>query len=105
MKKLGSATKALRPGREADRRRRTLGLKYTRGFLDALFGEEMHAARVQSLANGVVGVLSAAMLSVAATGAAYALVAGTKAKSGIKQIDRLLSNRGVIVESIQKEWV
>jgi hypothetical protein len=105
MKRLGSATKALRPGRKVEQRRRTLGVKYTKGFLDALFSEELHAARVQSLANGVVGVLSAAMLSVAAIGTAYALVAGTKAKSGIKQIDRLLSNTGVIVETIQREWV
>jgi hypothetical protein len=82
-----------------------MGVKYTKGFLDALFGEEVHAARVQSLTNGVVGVLSAAVLSIAAIGTAYAVVAGTKGKSGIKQIDRLLSNTGVIVETIQREWV
>ena len=81
-----------------------LGVKYTKGFLDALFGQEMHAARVESLANGVVGVLAAAVVSVAAIGKAYALVAGIKGKSGIKQIDRLLSNSGVVVEHIQKEW-
>ncbi len=45
-------------------------MKYTKGFLDALFGQEMHAARVQSLANGVVGVLMAAVVSVAAIGKA-----------------------------------
>lgn len=80
-------------------------MKYTKGFLDALFGQEMHAARVQSLANGVVGVLMAAVVSIAAIGQAYALLAGIKGKSGIKQIDRLLSNAGVDVEAIQKEWV
>jgi hypothetical protein len=105
MKRLRSATKALRPGRNQSRRRRALGVKYTKGFLDALFGQEMHAARVQSLANGVVGVLMAAVVSVAAIGKAYALLAGIKGKSGIKQIDRLLSNAGVEVETIQKEWV
>jgi hypothetical protein len=82
-----------------------LGVKYTRGFLDALFGQEMHAARVESLANGVVGVLMAAVLAIHAIGQAYALLAGIKAKSGIKQIDRLLSNAGVDVEAIQKQWV
>jgi hypothetical protein len=80
-------------------------VKYTKGFLDALFGQEMHAARVQSLANGVVGVLMAAVVSIAAIGQAYALLAGIKAKSGIKQIDRLLSNVGIDVEAIQKQWV
>jgi hypothetical protein len=80
-------------------------VKHTKAFLDALFGQEMHAARVQSLANGVVGVLTAAVLSIHAIGQAYALVAGIKAKSGIKQIDRLLSNPGVAVEEIQQQWV
>lgn len=82
-----------------------MGVKYTKGFLDALFGQEMHAARVESLANGVVGVLSAAVVSVAAIGQAYALVAGIKGKSGIKQIDRLLSNAGVVMDEVQREWV
>ena len=105
MKGLQQVTKALRPGREQGRRRKTLGVKYTRGFLDALFGQEMHAARVQSLTSGVVGVLMAAVLSIHAIGQAYALLAGIKGKSGIKQIDRLLSNGGVDVEAILKEWV
>ncbi len=105
MKTLRSATKALRPGRDQDRRRQTLGVKYTKGFLDALFGEDMHAARVKSLASGVVGVLTAAMVSIHAIGQAYAMLAGIKAKSGIKQIDRLLSNTGVDVDAIQKQWV
>jgi hypothetical protein len=65
----------------------------------------MHAARVESLANGVVGVLAAAVLSIHAIGQAYALLAGTKGKSGIKQIDRLLSNAGVDVGAIQRRWV
>jgi hypothetical protein len=105
MKRLRSATKALRPGRTQDRRRKALGVKYTRGFLDALFGQELHAARVQSLANGVLGVLMAAVVSVAAIGKAYALLSGIKGKSGIKQIDRLLSNGGIDMGAIQKEWV
>jgi DDE family transposase len=79
-------------------------VRHTREFLDALFGLDMHAARIESLANGVAGVLMAGVLSIHAIGQAYALLAGTKAKSGIKQIDRLLSNAGVDVEAIQKRW-
>src|ERR1700691_3585318 len=105
MKRLRSATKALRPSRERDGRRRTLDVKHTGVFLNALFGEEMHAARVASLANGVVGVLTAALVSIHAIGQAYAAVAGIKAKSGVKQIDRLLSNAGIDVTLIQQEWV
>ena len=80
-------------------------MKHTGVFLNALFGEEMHAARVASLTNGVVGVLTAAVVSIHAIGQAYAAVAGIKAKSGVKQIDRLLSNGGIDVSAIQKEWV
>ena len=105
MKKLQSATKALRSARKQDQGRGTLGVKHTGAFLNALFGRDMHAARVESLANGVVGVLTAAVVSIHAIGQAYAMVAGIKAKSGVKQIDRLLSNRGVNVAEIQREWV
>lgn len=80
-------------------------MKHTKEFLDALFGLDMHAARIESLANGVVGVLSAAVLSIHAIGHAYAVLGGTKAKSGIKQIDRLLSNPGIDVGVIQRRWV
>ena len=81
-----------------------MDVKHTGVFLNALFAEEMHAARVASLANGVVGVLTAALVSIHAIGQAYAAVAGIKAKSGVKQIDRLLSNAGIDVTLIQQEW-
>ena len=105
MKKLGSATKALRSPRKQDGGRGTLGVKHTGAFLNALFGQDMHAARVASLANGVAGVLTAAALSIHAIGQAYATLAKITAKSGVKQIDRLLSNKAVNVTRIQKEWV
>lgn len=105
MKRLRSATKALRPARQRSGRRKTLDVKQTRAFLDELFGEDMHAARVKSLANGVAGVLMAAVVSIHAIGQAYAALAGITAKSGVKQIDRLLSNTGVDVEQLQQEWV
>ncbi|MGH7434312.1 MAG: IS4 family transposase [Polyangiaceae bacterium] len=80
-------------------------MKHTRALLDALFGLDTHAARVESLGNGVAGVLSAGVLSIHAIGHAYALQAGTKTKSGIKQIDRLLSNPKVDVQALQRRWV
>ncbi len=105
MKTLRAATKALRPGRRQERRRKALGVKQTRGLVEALFGLDMHAARLTSLSNGVAGVLSAAVLSIHAIGQAYALLAGTQAKSGVKQIDRLLSNDGIDVAALQRRWV
>ncbi|WP_437570352.1 hypothetical protein [Sorangium sp. So ce542] len=63
-----------------------LGLEHTR---DRVFGADLHALRVLSLANGVAGVLNAAVLSIHAIGQAYANVAKITAKSGVKQVDRL----------------
>src|SRR5271154_6873915 len=105
MKTLRAATKALRPGRKQERRRKALGVKYTGGLIKALFEEDTHAARLASLSNGVAGVLSAGVLSIHAIGQAYARLAGIKAKSGVKQIDRLLSNDGVDLLALQKRWV
>lgn len=86
-------------------KRSTLNLQQTRNFVMGLVGEDLHAKRVQSLANGVVGVLYAAMLGIHAIGQAYAKVARIKAKSGTKQIDRLLSNRGVRLDVLFRAWV
>jgi hypothetical protein len=70
-----------------------------------LLGDDMHTLRVLSLANGVAGVLAAAVLSIHAIGQAYAQLAGVKPKNGVKQIDRLLSNQGIDLELVQRRWV
>ena len=81
------------------------GLEHTRVLLQDVFGEDMHLARVRSMANGVAGVLSATTASVAAIGRAYAGLAGIKTKSGIKQVDRLLSNEGVPLDEVMPLWI
>ena len=40
--------------------------------IDKIFGDDLHALRVLSIANGVVGVLHAAVLSIHAIGRGYA---------------------------------
>jgi hypothetical protein len=85
--------------------RKTLSIDHARSFVDRVFGADMHALRVLSLANGVIGVLHAAILSIHAIGQAYALTAKITAKSGVKQIDRLLSNRGISLDVVLKQWV
>jgi hypothetical protein len=59
---------------------------------------------VLSLANSVVGALDAAVLSVHAIGRGYAHAIGGNEKHGLKQTDRLLSNRGVDVWSLFSPW-
>lgn len=78
---------------------------YVRKLVEQVFREDMHAARVLSLANGVIGVLHAAVLAIHAIGQAYAKVAHIQPKSGVKQIDRLLSNEGLVMPQILKSWV
>ena len=74
-------------------------------FVTNLFAEDLHAKRVMSLANGVVGVLHAAVLAIHAIGQASAKVANITPKSGVKQVDRLLSNAGIDVVELLKLWI
>lgn len=73
--------------------------------VDKMFGDDLHALRVASIANGVVGVLHAAVLSIHAIGRAYAHAVGGNKKHGVKQVDRMLSNDGINVWSLFANWV
>jgi hypothetical protein len=99
-----TALHALLPGKTLRRRRRFLGLRHTRQFMARLFGNDLHAKRVLSLANGVAGVLQAAVLSVHAIGTAFAKLNHSEPKHGIKQVDRLLSNEGLVIEELERLW-
>jgi hypothetical protein len=79
--------------------------EYVKTFIQNIFSEDMHAARVLSLSNGVVGVLHAAVLAIHAIGQAYAKLANITPKSGVKQVDRLLSNAGFDMNVVLKSWV
>lgn len=74
-------------------------------FLKELFGDCLHAKRVLSFANGVVGVLHAAAVGVHAIGQGLALARGLEPKHAIKQVDRLLSNSGINPKSLDSAWV
>ena len=64
----------------------------------------MHAARVKSIGNAVVGLIHAAFIAIHAIGQAYAQTSGITAKSGGKQVDRLLSNPKLKMEDVGKTW-
>ena len=74
-------------------------------FIEDLIGEDLHAQRVRSVSNGVIGVLHAATLAIHAIGEGLAVAMGLAPKHAIKQVDRLLSNRGVDVEVLAPLWV
>ena len=73
-------------------------------FLSSLFEEDLHAKRVLSLALATLGVIHAASLSVYAIGQALAVARGTKGKHGVKQVSRMLSNKGLNVWSLFSSW-
>lgn len=74
-------------------------------MLDTLFGEDLHAKRVLSLANATFGAIHAASLGVHAIGHALAQARGLADKHAIKQVDRLLGNKGIDVWSLFADWV
>ena len=79
--------------------------KSTHQFLDRIFGEDIHAKRIESLANATLGVVSTGSLAVNAIGHGLALARGKLSKHAIKQVDRMLSNPGIDVENFSRQWV
>jgi hypothetical protein len=90
-----------------ERAERWLGgkLKDIRAFLDEVFEHDLHAKRVDSLAAATLGVMTSASLAVAMIGQSLAQARGLVTKHAIKQVDRLLSNRGINVWECFAYWV
>ena len=75
------------------------------GFVDQLFGDDLHAMRVVSLARATTGVLRSASLGIHAIGRGLAAARGSSSKHTTKQVDRLLSNENIDVDSLFDRWV
>lgn len=84
---------------------RGLTVEMVHDFVAGLFGEALHAKRVLSLSNGVIGVLHAAALGVHAIGRGLALATGGLDRHGVKQTDRFLSNRNIDPDALGPLWV
>src|ERR1700735_1086045 len=74
-------------------------------FLTRVFAEDLHAKRILSLAKGTLGVMTGSALAVSLIGQALAHARGLFSKSAIKQVDRLLSNAGVVPWELFGSWV
>lgn len=72
--------------------------------IEKIFEDDLHARRVLSLANGVVGTIDAAVLSIHAIGRGYAHATNNSEKHGVKQTDRMLGNAGINVWSLFRPW-
>lgn len=76
-----------------------------RGFIDGLYGHDLHAKRVDALAGATLGVMASASLAVAVIGQALAQARGLVTKHTVKQVDRLMSNGGIDVWGSFARWV
>lgn len=74
-------------------------------YLNEIVALDFHAKRVLSLSNAVVGVIHAVSLSVHAIGMGLAKSGGIAAKHAIKQVDRLFSNTGIVMDAFFRRWV
>jgi DDE family transposase len=80
-------------------------VEFVQDFLNRIFDQSLHAKRIESLANGALGVMTSASLAVSIIGHSLAQARGLIDKHAIKQVDRLLSNRGVVVWEMFAPWV
>src|SRR5271167_2972989 len=85
--------------------RLTKRVDFIQNYLDGIFSEDLHAKRVASLANGTLGVMTGASLAVSIIGQSLAQARGLLSKHAIKQVDRLLSNQGIVVWDTFAPWV
>ena len=83
----------------------TLCFEEVHRFLDGLFNGDLHAKRVLSLANAALGVIKTASLAVNTIGQGLALARGLVTKHAIKQVDRLLSNQGIDIDTALRHWI
>lgn len=79
--------------------------KDIRAFIDDLYEHDLHAKRVDSLADATLGVMTSASLAVAVIGQALAQARGLVTKHAIKQVDRLLSNQNIDVWDSFARWI
>lgn len=76
-----------------------------RTFVTGLLEAEVHAKRVESIANAVIGITQASVLTIQIIGQGLAAALGTNARHAIKQVDRLLSNAKLDVWQMFELWV
>jgi len=74
-------------------------------WMNLVFEDDLHAKRVESLANATLGVLTSASLAVHAIGQGLAYARGLMTKHAVKQVDRLLSNAAIDVWTLFERWV
>src|SRR5260370_16517221 len=92
-------------GTDAMAMRQPLSFEGVHGFLDTLFGDDLHAKRVKSLAGATLGAIQSASLAVGLIGQGLPLPRGRLTKHAVKQVDRRLSTPGTHVHTLPVHWI
>lgn len=74
-------------------------------FVRSICEDDIHAKRVMSLANAVVGVVVSGTLAVHAIGRGLAAAKGLVRKHAVKQVDRLIGNDKLALDAFFVLWV
>jgi hypothetical protein len=77
---------------------------FVENYLKNVLDESVHAKRIRSLADATIGVMTGASLAVSVIGQSLAHAKNLTTKHAIKQVDRLLGNRGIVVWDMFEEW-
>jgi len=86
-------------------REQRFSFHHVRQVLGSVLDHDLHAKRVDSLADAALGVLRSASLAVCTIGQGLAAARGLNTKHATKQVDRLLSNTNINVDDILACWV
>ena len=73
--------------------------------VEKIFGDDLHKKRQQSLAFAAMGVLGSESLFLHRIAEGLADTRGTNKKHATKQVDRLLSNKGISIWDLSEQWV
>jgi hypothetical protein len=85
--------------------KRRAELQHFEDAIFEMFKDDIHATRVLSIANAVVGIVAVGSLVIHAIGRGLAAIRGISDKNATKQVDRLLSNEKFNIDEMFKLWV
>ena len=86
-------------------REQRFSINQVRQVLGGVLDHDLHAKRVGSLCDAILGVLRSGSLAICTIGRGLAAARGLNPKHATKQVDRLLSNSKIGVDDILARWV
>ena len=89
----------------ANRRAKKMKIEEIEEFLKTFLEDDVHAKRIFSLSDATLGVMTSGAMAIHAIGHGISQARGVLRKHAIKQVDRLLSNKGIDVWDLFEYWV